>query len=85
MFSGCVAAQAVLVGLLVVPPAPPPLMMCLLALGGEAASIAGFSALNVEGPQPLRAASFMRDCTVLALVVWAVGLGVALARVLSGS
>jgi hypothetical protein len=83
IFSGFVAAQAVLVGIWLLMPTPHAFTMCLLAMGGEASSIVGLSALKGEGRQPRAAGSFMRDCTVLALVAWAVGLVVAIAHVLS--
>jgi hypothetical protein len=83
MFSGFVAAQALLVGIWLLMPSPQGLTMCLLAVGGEASSIVGFSALRAERRQPRAAGSFMRDCTVLALVAWAVGLVVAVARLLA--
>jgi len=83
VLSGCVAAQAVLVGVWFVAPPADALMACLLALGGEASSIAGLSVLGGARRPPRRAASFTRDCTVLALVAWAVGLVVAIAQALA--
>jgi hypothetical protein len=83
MFSGFVAAQAVLVGIWLLLPTPHALTMCLLAVGGEASSIVGLSALKPGPRQPRAAGSFMRDCAVLALVVWAIGLVVAVAQVIA--